>query len=34
MFFSDLEYKFKLGTTDVLKQKVIKYDIIESMDVE
>jgi len=31
---NDLDYKFKLGTTDVLKQKNIKYDIIESMDVE
>uniref|UniRef100_A0A0N5AX58 proteasome endopeptidase complex n=1 Tax=Syphacia muris TaxID=451379 RepID=A0A0N5AX58_9BILA len=29
----DLEYKFKSGTTKVLKQKEIKYDIIESMDI-
>uniref|UniRef100_A0A1I7XHY6 proteasome endopeptidase complex n=1 Tax=Heterorhabditis bacteriophora TaxID=37862 RepID=A0A1I7XHY6_HETBA len=29
----DLEYKFKLGSTKVLKRKTIKYDIIESMDI-
>uniref|UniRef100_A0A0M3IAZ8 proteasome endopeptidase complex n=2 Tax=Ascaris TaxID=6251 RepID=A0A0M3IAZ8_ASCLU len=29
----DLDYKFKPGSTKVLKQKEIKYDIIESMDV-
>ncbi|VDD94136.1 unnamed protein product [Enterobius vermicularis] len=30
---TDLDYKFKCGTTKVLKQKEIKYDIIESMDI-
>ncbi|VDK56422.1 unnamed protein product [Anisakis simplex] len=29
----DLDYKFKQGSTKVLKQKEIKYDIIESMDI-
>ncbi|PAV91283.1 hypothetical protein WR25_16836 [Diploscapter pachys] len=29
----DLEYKFKPGSTKVLKQKTIKYEVIESMDV-
>lgn len=29
----ELDYKFKLGSTNVLKQKEIKYDIIESMDI-
>lgn len=29
----DLDYKFKAGTTKVLKQKEIKYDVIESMDI-
>ncbi|CAI4225476.1 unnamed protein product [Auanema sp. JU1783] len=28
----DLDYKFKKGSTKVLKQKTIKYDIVESMD--
>uniref|UniRef100_A0AC34R2P5 RNA methyltransferase n=1 Tax=Panagrolaimus sp. JU765 TaxID=591449 RepID=A0AC34R2P5_9BILA len=29
----ELEYKFKPGATTVLKQKVFKYDVIESMDI-
>ncbi|VDM17760.1 unnamed protein product [Wuchereria bancrofti] len=29
----ELDYKFKLGSTNVLKQKEIKYDIVESMDI-
>ncbi|VDM97606.1 unnamed protein product [Thelazia callipaeda] len=29
----ELDYKFKLGSTKILKQKEIKYDIIESMDI-
>ncbi|VDN44311.1 unnamed protein product [Gongylonema pulchrum] len=29
----DLDYKFKLGSTKILKQKEIKYDVIESMDI-
>ncbi|CAG9533864.1 unnamed protein product [Cercopithifilaria johnstoni] len=29
----ELDYKFKLGSTNILKQKEIKYDIIESMDI-
>uniref|UniRef100_A0A8R1XSY1 proteasome endopeptidase complex n=1 Tax=Onchocerca volvulus TaxID=6282 RepID=A0A8R1XSY1_ONCVO len=29
----ELDYKFKLGSTNVLKQKEIKYDVIESMDI-
>uniref|UniRef100_A0A1I7ZD36 proteasome endopeptidase complex n=1 Tax=Steinernema glaseri TaxID=37863 RepID=A0A1I7ZD36_9BILA len=29
----ELEYKFKPGTTTVLKKKEIKYDVIESMDI-
>ena len=29
----DLDYKFKPGSTHVLKRKEIKYDIVESMDV-
>ncbi|KAK0404220.1 hypothetical protein QR680_017347 [Steinernema hermaphroditum] len=29
----ELEYKFKPGATKVLKQKTIKYDVIESMDI-
>uniref|UniRef100_A0AC35U0Q7 Proteasome subunit beta type-7 n=1 Tax=Rhabditophanes sp. KR3021 TaxID=114890 RepID=A0AC35U0Q7_9BILA len=30
----ELKYDFKIGTTKVLKQKTIKYDIIESMEVD
>lgn len=30
----ELNYKFKPGTTKVLKQKTFKYDIIESMEVQ
>lgn len=30
---ADLDYKFKIGSTKVLKQKEIKYDVIESMDI-
>lgn len=29
----ELDYKFKPGTTAILKRKEIKYDIIESMDI-
>ncbi|KAJ1347199.1 hypothetical protein KIN20_002201 [Parelaphostrongylus tenuis] len=29
----DLSYKFKAGSTKVLKRKTIKFDVIESMDV-
>ncbi|TKR80754.1 hypothetical protein L596_014772 [Steinernema carpocapsae] len=29
----ELEYKFKPGSTQVLKQKEVKYDVIESMDI-
>lgn len=29
----ELDYKFKHGSTNVLKQKEIKYDVIESMDI-
>ncbi|KAI6208745.1 Proteasome subunit beta [Aphelenchoides besseyi] len=28
-----LTYKFKPGTTTVLKQKIFKYDVVESMDI-
>ncbi|KAI6218634.1 Proteasome subunit beta [Aphelenchoides fujianensis] len=29
----ELTYKFKPGTTTVLKQKIYKYDVVESMDI-
>lgn len=29
---NDLDYRFKSGSTKVLKHKEIKYDVIESMD--
>lgn len=29
----DLSYKFKTGSTQVLKRKTVKFDVIESMDV-
>lgn len=29
----ELDYKFKSGATKVLKQKIYKYDVVESMDV-
>ena len=28
----NLDYKFKKGDTTVLKEKTIKYDVVESMD--
>uniref|UniRef100_A0A914UQ43 Proteasome subunit beta n=1 Tax=Plectus sambesii TaxID=2011161 RepID=A0A914UQ43_9BILA len=31
---NDIEYKFKPGATTVLKQKIIKYEVVESMDIE
>lgn len=30
---ADLDYKFQPGSTQVLKQREIKYDVIESMDI-
>lgn len=32
--FSDISYSMKPGTTVVLKQKEIKYDVLESMDID
>lgn len=29
----ELNYKFKTGSTKVLKQKTFKYDVIESMEI-
>lgn len=29
----ELDYKFKPGSTKVLKQKTINYEVVESMDI-
>lgn len=29
----ELDYKFKIGSTKVVKQKIIKYDVIEAMEI-